>query len=267
MLTIAIAACAYIASHLMRYARVLVLFREQRPPRTRLAEAHITSAWISAVLPFRLGELIRIAQFITVADRWRVGVAAYVMEKFLDAILLLTLAVLAMRTSAPALLLPLVSLFAMVVGGGLIAYAFADGLIERAARHLLFAGSSSLVTWRLRGVAQARQGLAAVRATVRQRGPLLLLLTIGIWLLDGFAFAQTATLVARSASVSFLATLQRMLGATPAVAGGRYGQIVIVVLSFGTAGCVVSWGLRHIPRHRSRRPYRLATYALFSPDE
>lgn len=269
------AVLAYVASHLMRYARLRVLFQEQRPSAVRLADAHIASAWISAILPFRLGELVRAWRFVAVAGRWRIGVAAYAMEKFFDAVVLLTLVVLAMLGRTPTTqLVPLAALLAAVGGGGLLTYALADGVIDRSARRMLFAAPSPRTTRQLRGVAQVRQLVAAVRSTVRQRGVLLLGLTAGIWLLDGVAFLLTTGLAAHGAApgwASFLATLQRMLGGTLALGSGLYARMVVTVLSVGAAGCALAWAWRHLPRLLTRtqppRPYRLVPVPLAAPDE
>lgn len=276
MPTLALAVLAYIASHALRYSRVRMLFREARRSDARLLEAHVSSAWVGALLPYRLGELVRLSQFIAVAGQWRIGAAAYAMEKFFDAVFLLCVSLLALLTaSSPFPLGSLVALLAVVITAGIALYATAEGMIEWSARHLLFAPPSPPSLGLLRAVAEARTQMAAVRTTVRRRGLSLAGLTAGIWLLDASAFAlamaSPARLSFRAEWTAFLTLLQGMLRGPLGAGGARYAHVVIVVLSLGAAACAVNWARRVVRRLQgrdaARPPYRLSIASSESPDE
>lgn len=256
----------YAVSHLLRYFRLLVLLMERRPGYGALLSAHFVSAWVSALLPFRIGEAYRLFRLSEVAGSWRLGFAAYGVEKFFDAAFLLGFVIITLivGTLGQPLVVLLVTMTAVVVLSVAV-YGLADGSLSYAGRALLLWGRSKRSLWLLHLVDQGRVMQSAVQSTVQQRGLPLLVLTLAIWLLDFSSFSLLAgVLEGLDAShwTGFLASLQGTLGSAPTAAGGAYEVVVVSFLTFAASSCIATGLLITAPRSLTRRcavrPYRLA---------
>jgi hypothetical protein len=264
----AAAAALYALSHLLRYGRLLVLLMERQPTYGSLLAAHFISAWVSALLPFRIGEFYRLFKLSETSGSWRHGVAAYGVEKFLDAAFLLAFVVITLAVGAPGqpLVVLLVAMTSVVVLS-IALYVLAEGSLAYAGRALLLWGRSARSLWALRLVAQGRELHVAVRSTVQQRGLPLLALTLAIWLLDFLAFSLLAGVFVSGADAShwsgFLAALQETLDSASTPAGGSYQSLVVVLLSFVALICIVAGMVAGAPRwlaqRRRARPYHLVS--------
>lgn len=215
----------YAASHMLRVARLGVLLVFERPPTSRLFAIHFAAAWLSAVIPFKLGEAARAFGLVLLARRPATGIAAYLMEKILDAIVLLSaVAFLALTgdvSPAPGVLAA-VLLIALALGAA--AYLSARTALQEL-RTLVVTRSTSKRGLRLLYLLRSAEvAHRALRGMLRGRFVLLLCISTVIWALDLVAFTR----IARAWGVSvmlpgdFLRALQLMLLPASGMAASAY---------------------------------------------
>lgn len=179
---IALAATLYLTSQLLRVVRIAVLSLSDRRSMRRLVSWHLLTLWFGALLPFKLGELLRCGGFVALAQpRWS-GAAIWAIERAADAITLLFLiGLLAILTPLGFEARPLVGgllLFSfLVVGGGwtireTLPFLHDDMLLRSRTRRGLLA---------LRGVIALQNISNQVTAMISGRVGLVLLLSVGIW--------------------------------------------------------------------------------------
>lgn len=80
----------YMASHLFRMLRLALLSLEERDQAFELAAAHALTAFPSSFLPFKAGELLRLAALAFVYRRKRKALALWAAERFGDIAVLST---------------------------------------------------------------------------------------------------------------------------------------------------------------------------------
>ncbi len=78
----------YLASHLVRMLRLALLTLDQRDKAGALAAAHTLSAFPSSLLPFKIGELLRLAAFMHVFGTRSKALAVWLAERFGDVVVL-----------------------------------------------------------------------------------------------------------------------------------------------------------------------------------
>lgn len=234
------AALLYLVSHALRFARLLMLLIEMRSGRRHLLWTHVESAWVGALLPFRLGELFRVVRLSEVTDSWRHGVAAYIVEKFFDAAFLLVIVIAIIGFGEPSgdLTLLLVTLSA-VVSGALFVYRSLPGSIAYLSS-LLLMGRSGRSLLALRALDEVRDLFGAIVSKVHQRSLPLLALTVLIWIFDLSAFVLLSGggyLADRLRG--FLRTLEGTLGPSGVAGIQAYVVIVIGSLTFVVSGVAI----------------------------
>ncbi len=239
----AAAAFLYLGSHVLRALRVGVFLMFERPGTAKLFSIHFVTAWLSAVIPFKLGEIARALGLTILARQPGSGLAAYLMEKLLDAVVLL--GAIAFLAAAGGLesssgLLAAVLLIALLLGAA--AYVSARASL-RELRTLLVERSTSdrglTVLLFLRFLESAH---GALRKMLHGRFLLLLAMTATIWALDFAAFMSAAAAVGVPVSVpgDFLGTLQSILGGSNLPASGYYAQLVGLCLALASLPAVAA---------------------------
>lgn len=209
------AALLYLMSHVLRALRVGIFLMFERPDTTKLFSIHFATAWLSAVIPFKLGEIARALGLTLLARQPGTGLAAYLMEKLLDAVVLLgAIAFLAATGGLASATGLLAAVLLTALAFGIAAYVSARASLHEL-RTLLVTRSSSTrglnVLLFLRFLESAH---GALRKMLHGRFLLLLAMTAAIWALDFAAFVSMAAAVGVTVSVpeDFLRTLQSMLG-------------------------------------------------------
>ena len=81
----------YFAAHAFRCVRLYILSLGSRRGGARLVAAHCLTAWPSAVIPFKAGELLRLAGFSAAVRSPLDGVAIWFIERLSDALALTAL--------------------------------------------------------------------------------------------------------------------------------------------------------------------------------
>jgi hypothetical protein len=244
----------YLVAHLLRAVRLAMLLLFERPSIRMLLSVHFATAWLSAAIPFKLGEATRVAGLMGLARQPATGLAAYVIEKLLDALVLLAVVVLvAAAGGVPPAQGLLASVLLLLVAAGGAAYFSARALIGDV-RTLLVSDSCSerglrvLAVLRFLDVAHA-----SLRAMMHGRVALLLLLTMGVWTFDLAAFVVIAAAAGATVSLpgDFLETLQSMLvPSTSLPTAAPYGWLVALCLAI--AAVPASIGILMLARRRAQ---------------
>ena len=110
---LAAAISVYLMSHVFRFLRLVVLLRNPGLRLRRVLQVHLFTSGLGVLLPFKLGDLVRIREVGLLTHSWRTGLLAVWLERALDATALAVL-VLVTAVGLPESL-PLVTPF-LVVG-------------------------------------------------------------------------------------------------------------------------------------------------------
>ena len=94
----------YLLSHMLRMARLAYLTLDQREKMPKLLLAHAIMSFPAAILPFKLGELLRIGSFYVVFDGHQKALAIWLIERVGDVLTLIIFILLLgmMGVSVPA---------------------------------------------------------------------------------------------------------------------------------------------------------------------
>lgn len=237
-LLLAGAIALYAGSHGVRMLRLGLLTLDQRDKALPLVSAHALTAFPSALIPFKIGEVLRLAAFRHVFGHWRKALAVWLAERFADVLVLaaciLALYLLDVRLPESMrwifLLFVLASLFGLL---GLFAVATTFVYLNR---HLVLASHSTRGLRLLKASHALRNLGLGIQRSVEGRMSGLLLLSILIWALEIAAFALFARRLADNApdaGAMFAAGLMASLpgGAASSGAFGLLQSFALVALT------------------------------------
>lgn len=91
--TFSLISCFYLFSHLFRIVRLAIITLDNRAKIVPLATVHILTALPTLLIPFKLGEIIRLASFFYVFKDSRKALAVWLVERLSD-VMVLILAIL-----------------------------------------------------------------------------------------------------------------------------------------------------------------------------
>ena len=86
-----IALTLYFGAHAFRCVRLYTLSLGERKGGARLVATHCLTVWANAVIPFKLGEILRIAGFGIAMRSASAGAGIWLIERFSDAVAILVL--------------------------------------------------------------------------------------------------------------------------------------------------------------------------------
>lgn len=95
------AAILYLASHFFRMMRLAILTLERREQILPVIGVHSLTAFPSIFVPFKLGEILRLAGFVLVYPRYAKAIGLWLVERFFDVTVICTLVALLYLTNAP----------------------------------------------------------------------------------------------------------------------------------------------------------------------
>ncbi|NYE61688.1 hypothetical protein FHW58_002895 [Duganella sp. 1224] len=233
----------YFSSHLFRLARLAMLSLDQRAHVPALLAAHGLTAFPSSLLPFKIGEILRLAAFLRVFDDRRKALAVWLAERCADVLVLaaLMLALSLFQVQLPPATRTVFLVFLLVSVFGLLGLFTVARTFVYLNRHLVLNSSSARGLRLLRASHALRQLELALKRSLEGRLTGLLLLSALIWLLEISALALFLEHLAPSNS-SFAALfangLLNNLSASPPAAS-QYQSLVLAalaVLSLGALG-------------------------------
>jgi len=103
----------YVGSHLLRITRLYIIFIEKKFSFVQLLKVYTVTAWVSLVIPFKLGEIFRISEFSKMCRSFKMGFVSIWVERFFDSLLLVIIfiSIIIYTDTVPYVLLLILVLF------------------------------------------------------------------------------------------------------------------------------------------------------------
>lgn len=177
------AAAVYALGHLLRGLRLAVLLNDPVVGARRILAVHLLTAGLSLLLPFKLGDLVRMRiTGVLVASTAR-GVVATVLERSLDVGVVLAIAVVATATSdeVVGLVTPLLVLSGAFVVATVAAVTVVPDYLRALSLYLVRRPAAPGGLRLLAGVERVMVVLDEVPRLLRRRTPTLVVLTGLVW--------------------------------------------------------------------------------------
>lgn len=173
----------YAFSHLLRFLRLALLIHNPAVRLRRVLQVHLLSTGLGVLLPFKLGELVRIRELGIVTGSLRTGVLAVWLERTLDAAVLIVLLLLT-AVGVPEslnLLTPFLIVISAFVAITIVLITVVPANIREMMLHLVRRPSGERSVTVLRFLRAVLAMLQEAPAMLRGRVPSLILLSTLIW--------------------------------------------------------------------------------------
>lgn len=226
----------YGAAHLSRMLRLALLTLDRREKAPALAVAHALTAFPSSLLPFKIGEILRLAALFHVYGDRRKALAVWLAERFGDVLVIvaLILALYLLRVDVPPAMRLVFVVFVVASAFGLTALFAVAKTFVYLNRHLVLASHSARGLTLLRVSHALRQLELDIYRSVEGRLAGLLLVSVLIWVLEIAALALFIELVANSGA-GFGALLAdgvlASLAGSASAAFGLYRSVALIALT------------------------------------
>lgn len=228
----------YFVSHVIRAVRMRVMLIEDTSSIKSVASVHFLTAWITAALPHKIGEVYRLYLFARLSKRSAVGIMAFALEKICDAFVLLVLAAIVCfggggSVSFRFFVSGAVAFLGMIL---VVWYALPD-MIDYGRQLILTQSRSRRGILYLEWMRVAEKFYTVVEATLRFRFGLVLMLSFFCWGIDLLAFAHLASIPLASTTgltSLFVGALKQALSLPPAWSGEyilEYKTLSLLVLT------------------------------------
>lgn len=226
----------YGAAHLSRMLRLALLTLDRREKAPALAVAHALTAFPSSLLPFKIGEILRLAALFHVYGDRRKALAVWLAERFGDVLVIvaLILALYLLQVDVPPAMRLVFVVFVVASAFGLTALFSVAKTFVYLNRHLVLASHSARGLTLLRVSHALRQLELDIYRSVEGRLAGLLLVSVLIWVLEIAALALFIELVANSGA-GFGALLAdgvlASLAGSASAAFGLYRSVALIALT------------------------------------
>lgn len=181
----------YLCSHFLRMLRLVLLTLDERGKAFQLVSAHALTAFPSSFLPFKLGEILRLAAFYRVYDMRQKALAVWLTERFGD-VLVITIFILALyllNISIPPSMRIVFVLFVLASGIGLVGLFAVAKVFVYLNRHLVLTSLTSRGLFLLRTSHMLRSLELTIHKSVEGRFLGFLLLSVLIWAFEILALS------------------------------------------------------------------------------
>lgn len=219
---IALAAGAYLLSHVVRALRLVLLSAHPEVPVRSTVLVHFYTAAVSAITPLKLGDILRIAEITALTRSASRALAIYWAERASDAFILVMLCLVMLLVSGATFRAAIpftasLTMFVLLTVGVLIV------LPEHIRRIKIFA-LRRYSSERAVQVMEVLKGLRAFgeacRSVARDKLSTIVLLSAAIWVLEVFAISQVIGAAdAAIAMETLISGLSRMTFSVPAWEG------------------------------------------------
>lgn len=181
----------YLFSHVLRMLRLALLTLDKRDKAFRLVSVHPLTAFPSSFLPFKLGEILRLAGFFRVFDTRQKALAVWLAERFGDVLVISTfiLALYIFNIAVPRAMRLVFILFVLASVLGLVGLFAVAKVFVYLNRHLVLTSLSPRGLMLLRMSHTLRRLEVAIHRSVEGRLAGFLLLSVLIWLFEILALA------------------------------------------------------------------------------
>lgn len=247
-----LAVCAlYGASHLARMLRLALLTLDQRDKAPMLATAHALTAFPSSLLPFKIGEVLRLAALFHAFDYRRKALAVWLAERFGDVLVITALIVCLylLQIEVPPAMRNVFILFVVISAFGLLALFAVAKTFVYLNRHLVLNSHTPRGLRLLRISHALRQLELDIYRSVEGRLAGFLLASILIWVLEIAAlvmFIRLVTQDAASVGTQLANGVLASLMGSASSAFGLYRSLALIALTLlFLAGLVLAARLRN----------------------
>jgi hypothetical protein len=190
---LALAIAMYLGSHLLRALRLAILVGNPRVSVRRIGQVHLTTAAASLLLPFKLGEVFRIAELGHLLADVGFSVTVVWLERAFDfAVLTLVIGVIvvAVPEYIPGIRMLLAITVLFVAGTAMVFTVVAEGL-PTLSLFVLRRYDGPRAVRVLRGLQWLREALALGPRMIVGKVATLFILSVAIWALELGALATT----------------------------------------------------------------------------
>jgi hypothetical protein len=229
----------YMCAHLLRMIRLALLTLDERSKVFSLMSAHALTAFPSSFVPFKLGEVLRLAGFLHVYNGRRKALAVWLAERFGDVLVLtgLIISMYLFKFSIPHAMRVVFPLLVLATLLGLVAIFSMARISVYLNRHLVLTSHSGRGLKLLRFSHWMRGLEKEIHKTVESRLPAVLLLSTLIWAFEIFALSLFARQLSQDepdfAGLFTSALLASLPGGTvtDAPTFGLYQSLALIVLA------------------------------------
>ena len=211
--TLLFAAATYLASHLLRVARLALIAANDRVSLRRLGAIHLFTAGAGLAIPFKLGDVYRAVELSAAVGGAVRAVTIIFVERMLDVGLILLLLLLAIA-SGPARAAdygPVLTASSAFVVLAVFAVALLPDNLRRLAGFIIRRYDGSWTVAALRRITEARAVVHGAALMIGGRYAPLIALTMLIWMFE--LLSMGIVMVGASADVAPLGTLISFLSA------------------------------------------------------
>jgi hypothetical protein len=192
------ASALYCISHLLRMLRLVLLTLDQRDKAFAVSAAHALTAFPSSFLPFKIGEVLRLAVLFRVFGYRRKAAAVWLAERFGDIVVIagFILGLYLLQVEVPPAMRTMFVLFVLASLFSLLAlFAIAKTFVYLN-RHLVLNSHSRHGLKMLKLIHALRQLELDIQRSIEGRLTGVLLLSLVIWLLELGALSMFVNLSA-----------------------------------------------------------------------
>jgi len=181
----------YLCSHLFRMLRLALLTLDERSKILPLIGAHALTAFPNSVLPFKIGEVLRLAAFARVYDGRQKAWAVWLAERLGDVIVISTfiVALYLFNVNVPSAMRAILVVFVVAAGAVLFALFAIAKVFVYLNRHLVLTSVTRRGLSLLRASHALRSLERDIARSVEGRLSGLLLLSVLIWAFEILALS------------------------------------------------------------------------------
>ncbi|MBR5359845.1 MAG: flippase-like domain-containing protein [Lachnospiraceae bacterium] len=174
----------FLVIHTVKMFRMYLLLLESRIEFRRFIFAYCRTTLINLAIPFKLGEIYRMAVFSRITKSAPVGIASVVVDRFFDtlALVLILLPLSALSPSGISAVSVFLMVFVAVVIFVYIMFPSAYGYLNK---YIIINRTSARSMTVLRWLEILNSGYEYVKRLVTGRYALLTLMSFGAWVLEG----------------------------------------------------------------------------------
>ena len=180
---VVLAGCVYLFSHVLRALRLMVLLVDRERSFLAVFRLHFALSWISALLPFKIGDFCRMLEVSHLQRQTMKGPFVIIIERFFDGVILLGFSLLSLIIEPDMLpdMARLVILYSMVVSFAALSYHALPGTLDFT-RSLIIRRSTSQrgITW-LNVIAGLSNLVTEIRSLIFGRALIIFMLSVLIW--------------------------------------------------------------------------------------
>lgn len=226
----------YLCSHVLRMLRLVLLTLDERNKALPLIAAHTLTAFPSSFLPFKLGEVLRLAAFFHVFERRQKALAVWLAERFGDVLVIAAfiLGLYLFNVNVPSAMRTVFVLFVLASALGLLGLFAVAKVFVYLNRHLVLTSHTQRGLVLLRASHVLRRLEAAIYKSVEGRLSGLLLFSVLIWSTEILALSLFISQLANGEqdfAALFASGLLASLPGSGSNVFGLYQSLALVVLT------------------------------------